>query len=56
MPLNENILHGKQKSCILLICEELPNCHDPKSLPKSLAQPAVFLAVFVSKAGHIGSF
>lgn len=52
MPLNENILHGKQKSCILLICEELPNCHDPKSL----AQPAVFLAVSVSKAGHIGSF
>lgn len=54
--LNENILNAKQKPCVLLIQEELPNYHDPKSLPESLAQPAVFLAVPVCKAGHIGSF
>lgn len=41
---------------MLLIQEELSNYHDPKSLPKSLAQPAVFLAASVSKAGHGGSF
>jgi len=52
MLLKENILNDKQKSCILLIWEGLPNYRDPKTL----AQPAVFLAVAISKAGHIGSF